>query len=123
MDRAAHDASLRFRRELGAKSSCNVKNMQRRRAPCTIDIETHWMKGKVRFQSGIISCAWVTLAANRTRFRASPMAGPALGDDNALRTSVKFEEPIVSHTVTSNAHAAPCLVLEEPKLSYLTRLS
>jgi hypothetical protein len=48
LDRAVHDASLRFSRGLGAKSRCKVKNMQPRRAPCTIAIETHWLKGKVR---------------------------------------------------------------------------
>jgi hypothetical protein len=33
VDRAALDASLRFSSGLGAKSSCEVKNMQRRTTP------------------------------------------------------------------------------------------
>jgi hypothetical protein len=60
-------------------------------------------KAKSSTTSGTISCASVILAANQTRFRASPVAGPALGDDNDLRTSVKFEDAIVSHTFASIA--------------------
>jgi hypothetical protein len=52
LDRAVLDASLRFRRGLGAKSSCRFKNMQRRRAPWAIEIKTHWVKGKVRHLVG-----------------------------------------------------------------------
>jgi hypothetical protein len=48
VDRAALDASLRFRRGLGAKSSYKVKETQRIRAPRNIEIETHWVKGRVR---------------------------------------------------------------------------
>jgi hypothetical protein len=54
-------------------------------------------------QAPTISRAWVILAANQTPVRASPMAGPALADDNALRATVKFVEPIESHAVDSNA--------------------
>jgi hypothetical protein len=54
-------------------------------------------------QAPTISCAWVILAANQTPVRASLMAGPALDDDNALRTTAKFVEPIESHAVDSNA--------------------
>jgi hypothetical protein len=54
LDRAAHDANLSFSRGLGAKSSCKIKNMQRRWNPCTIEIETHWVKGKSGTQSGTV---------------------------------------------------------------------
>jgi hypothetical protein len=103
LDRAALGASLRFRRGLGAKSICKVKGMQHRRDPGTIEIETHWVKRKVRHPVRHQKLRLGTLAANGTRFRSKPMAGPALGEDNVLSTSVKFEEPIESHTVTSIA--------------------
>jgi hypothetical protein len=48
LDRVVLYASLRFRCGLGAKRSSIIKNAQRRPAPCTIQIETHGDKSKVR---------------------------------------------------------------------------
>jgi hypothetical protein len=101
LDRAAPYASLRLIKGLGAKSSCKIRNMQRRCAPCTIVIKPIGWKANSGTQPDTISCAWVSLVANRTRFRASKMAGPAHGDDRAFRTSVSFGEPIGSLTVKS----------------------
>jgi hypothetical protein len=68
LDRAAPDTSLRFSRGLGVKSCCKVKNLQRRRARCTSEFETHWVKGKVghpvrhhKLRLGYLGSKWNTL--------------------------------------------------------------
>jgi hypothetical protein len=47
LDRASLDAYLRFRSGQRAEGSCKVQDTQRRRAPCAVQIEAHWMKGDV----------------------------------------------------------------------------
>jgi hypothetical protein len=115
LDNAALDANLRVCSGIGAKSNCKVNSL----APCSIEIESHWVKAKVRYPvwNGTMGCNWVILVANRARFRASPMAGPALGDDKVLRTSVKFEEPLELPTVTTiSCRAMSSLSLSRPRI-------
>jgi hypothetical protein len=51
LNTAALDESLRFRHGLGAKNSCKVEDTQRRRAPCSLQIESDWMKGNILRQA------------------------------------------------------------------------